>query len=57
MGLQYVDWVKGVARGDLGKSIVHGSPVLDAVLERLPITLYLGMLAFFIIHNDLINAA
>jgi peptide/nickel transport system permease protein len=30
-----------VAQGDLGRSFVHGRPVLDVVLERLPATLLL----------------
>lgn len=48
MVLQYVDWLRGLIRGDLGKSIVYGSPVLDDIIERLPITIYLGILAFVI---------
>ena len=39
--VQYVDWLGKVLRGDLGKSILTGAPVLSQILERLPRTLYL----------------
>lgn len=45
---QYLDWIAGVFRGDLGKSILNKSPVMDEVLRRLPITLHIGILAFII---------
>ncbi len=46
--MQYVDWITKAVRGDLGKSIIHGSPVIDDLVERLPRTLYLGLIAFVI---------
>jgi peptide/nickel transport system permease protein len=46
--MQYVGWLTGVFRGDLGKSILNRSPVMDEILVRLPITAYLGILAFII---------
>lgn len=45
---QYVDWITGVFRGNLGKSILNKSPVLDEILRRLPITLHIGILAFIV---------
>lgn len=45
---QYLDWIAGVFRGDLGKSILNKSPVMDEILRRLPITLHIGILAFII---------
>jgi peptide/nickel transport system permease protein len=48
MIVQYANWVKGVVQGDFGKSIVHGGPVIKDIVDRLPITLYLGILAFAI---------
>lgn len=45
---QYIDWIFGVFRGDLGKSILNKSPVLDEIIRRLPITLHIGILAFII---------
>jgi len=43
---QYLDWIAGVFRGDLGKSILNKSPVMDEIIRRLPITLHIGILAF-----------
>lgn len=35
----------GIFRGHLGRSIVHGRPVLDVIMERLPVTLLLMSLS------------
>jgi peptide/nickel transport system permease protein len=43
--LQYVDWIKGVFHGDLGKSVFYDTEVSTLVKERMPITLYIGVLA------------
>jgi peptide/nickel transport system permease protein len=37
--VQYGHWIAGVLRGDLGRSIVHGEPVMELILKRLPITM------------------
>jgi peptide/nickel transport system permease protein len=42
---QYGQWLAGVLRGDLGRSIWTGRPVLDEILARLPVTLQLTALA------------
>lgn len=42
---QYLDWVYGVARGDLGRSLFTNQPVLDLILERLGVTLTLAVCA------------
>ncbi|MEV4096620.1 ABC transporter permease [Streptosporangium saharense] len=39
--VQYLTWLGGVLRGDLGVSIRTGSPVADMIGERLPLTLAL----------------
>lgn len=39
--VQYVDFVTGALRGDLGTSIRHQQPALGMVLDRLPATLQL----------------
>jgi peptide/nickel transport system permease protein len=44
--VQYVDWMKNVVRGDLGKSIIYDTHVTDAIVQRLPRSAYLGVLAF-----------
>jgi peptide/nickel transport system permease protein len=46
--MQYIDWITGVFRGDLGTSILNRSPVMEEILIRLPITAYLGILAFIV---------
>ncbi len=44
--VQYVKWLGRVLRGDFGRSIRNNQPVLDALAERLPKTLELGLVAF-----------
>jgi peptide/nickel transport system permease protein len=46
--LRYGWWVAGVLRGDLGESIRNQQPVLDLVLQKLPVTIELALLAFAI---------
>ena len=46
--VQYADWLMNAVRGDLGKSLLHSYDVLEEIGRRLPITLYLGLLAFAI---------
>jgi peptide/nickel transport system permease protein len=46
--MQYLDWISGVLRGDLGRSILNRSPVTQEILKRLPITIHLGAVAFVI---------
>lgn len=48
--LQYIDWIGGVLRGDLGRSIFLGISVSDEIRRALPISLYLGIVAFIIAH-------
>jgi len=48
MIVQYVGWLSGAVRGDLGISIIHRGDVTSEILGRLPITLHLGLLAFII---------
>jgi peptide/nickel transport system permease protein len=46
--VQYVYWVKGVLTGDLGESMRIKQPVRRLVLEKLPVTLQLGLMAIVI---------
>jgi peptide/nickel transport system permease protein len=48
IAVQYVAWVGGLFKGDLGKSIVYKTPVSDEILRRLPITLHIGLLGWII---------
>lgn len=42
---RYLDWLRSLMRGDLGHSLAYRRPVLDLVMERLPVTLPLALLA------------
>jgi peptide/nickel transport system permease protein len=46
--VRYLLWVEGVLGGDLGESIRLKRPVLDLVLEKLPVTAELAALAIVI---------
>jgi peptide/nickel transport system permease protein len=46
--IQYVTWVSHVLRGDLGRSLVDRSPVIDQIKVRLPVTLELTIGTFLI---------
>src|SRR5579864_1987348 len=43
--VRYLYWVGGVLEGDLGESVRIQKPVLDLVVEKLPVTLELALLA------------
>jgi len=43
--LQYLDWLGGVLRGDLGVSWLSGRPVLGLFFERVPVSAELAVLA------------
>ena len=45
---QYVRWVWGILRGDLGNSLWQSTPVLEQLLQRLPVTFELGFLALIV---------
>jgi peptide/nickel transport system permease protein len=45
---QYLAWLAGVARGDLGTSFGSGRPVTRILAEALPATLLLGAAAVFV---------
>ena len=46
--MQYVNWVGGIFTGDLGLSILYNVDVGHLIKERMPLTLYLGVLAFIV---------
>jgi peptide/nickel transport system permease protein len=46
--VRYAYWIGGVLRGDLGESVRTQQPVLDLVLQKLPVTLELALLAMTI---------
>ena len=46
--VQYLYWITGVMRGDLGQSIRLNAPVLDLVVQKLPVTLQLATMAMIV---------
>ncbi len=46
--MQYLYWVGGVLQGDLGESIRSQQPVLELILQKLPVTVELAVLAMLI---------
>ncbi len=46
--MRYALWVGGVLKGDLGESVRTQQPVLELVLQKLPVTIQLGGMAFVI---------
>jgi peptide/nickel transport system permease protein len=46
--MQYLSWVGGISHGDFGTSITRHVPVTELATQRLPITLYLSLLALII---------
>jgi peptide/nickel transport system permease protein len=45
IAVQYVQWIGGLAHGDLGYSYVSEKPAIDEILPRIPITAKLASLA------------
>jgi peptide/nickel transport system permease protein len=43
--VQYIDWVVGLLRGDMGESLRYGEPVAMLIAERLPRSLLLAVSA------------
>jgi peptide/nickel transport system permease protein len=46
--MRYGHWLSGVLRGDLGESVRIQRPVVDLILEKLPVTLQLATMAMLI---------
>src|SRR3954469_23070726 len=46
--VRYAYWIGGVLRGDLGESLRVQKPVVELVLEKLPVTLQLASMAILI---------
>ncbi len=44
--IQYVNWIKDLAHGDLGRSVISNDSVNDEIARALPRTMYLGGCAF-----------
>lgn len=46
--VQYGYWIGGVLQGDLGVSARTGEPVLDLILQKLPVTIQLALMSMLI---------
>jgi peptide/nickel transport system permease protein len=46
--MRYAYWLGGVLHGDLGESVRTQQPVLELVLQKLPVTVQLALMAFTI---------
>jgi len=46
--VQYVDWLKNILRGDLGKSIKLQQKITSLIADALPRTAYIGFISFII---------
>ncbi len=45
---QYFSWLGGVFKGDLGDSIISKAPIMNDLKLRIPVTAYIGGLAFLL---------
>ena len=54
--VQYFNWLSGVFQGDLGKSISKRTRVADEITQALPISIYIGIVAWIISHAIAIPA-
>jgi peptide/nickel transport system permease protein len=45
---QYFNWLGGIFKGDLGNSILSKRPISIELKKRIPVTAYIGVLAFLI---------
>lgn len=43
--VQYLAWVGGILRGDLGTSLLTGTPVIDELVQKAQVTIPLGLLS------------
>ncbi|WP_217586331.1 oligopeptide ABC transporter permease [Lentibacillus saliphilus] len=48
--VQYFDWVTGFVQGDFGQSVKYKMDVSDLILEKLPNTIFLGMMSLLITY-------
>jgi peptide/nickel transport system permease protein len=48
---QYIDWLKRLGTLDFGKSFVDGRDVLDKIIERVPVTLGINIIAILVVFS------
>jgi microcin C transport system permease protein len=47
----YLHWIGNVVRGDLGTSYRFNEPVLNIILERIPVSLTYGLITLFLVYT------
>ena len=47
--VQYLNWLKRLVKLDFGRSFLDSRPVMQKILERLPVTILINLLALFVI--------
>ncbi len=45
---RYLHWLSGIVQGDFGISFAYQQPVWDVIIERVPLSLFLGFSAFLL---------
>lgn len=45
---RYLIWIGNIMTGDFGESYVYRRPVLEVILERMPVSLFFGLTSFFL---------
>ena len=48
---RYFLWIGNILQGDFGRSFTYRKPVLEVILERMPISLFFGLTAFFLSYS------
>ena len=46
--VQYLDWLGGIFRGELGESFFYRMSARDLIFDRFPVTIYIGILALIV---------
>ncbi|MDP2865666.1 MAG: ABC transporter permease subunit [Elusimicrobiota bacterium] len=44
----YARWLWGILRLDFGRSYVYSEPVLDVIISKFPISIYFGLIGYFL---------
>ncbi len=48
LAVQYLEWIGGVLRGDLGASLLTGTPVIDEIVQKAQVTVPLGIMSLLV---------
>jgi len=48
--IRYFKWVGNILQGNLGESYEYKEPVLDVIIQKLPVSLTFGIFSFFLVY-------